>query len=223
MTWTARIEAWALTALLIFGAGILVGWKWHAPPPPKIETPAAAVRNTDDSLVLERVLKDLKDVKIPHQLPKGSVLEREEQVVVQPYASSVAQLPIIGPGPVADARPSTALNLTPGTPCPPVRLDLSLVRMPDQSHRVVASSPDGRVTGGIDIPVVPETPLPPVKKWSVGLVAGAYDRFMHVGLYLDRDVAFIRVGVEVVRLHGADLTGQPLTGWGGQVKAGIVF
>lgn len=39
-----------------------------------------------------------------------------------------------------------------------VTVDLTLARMPDGTRRVIASSPDGEVIGGLDIPTVNITP-----------------------------------------------------------------
>ena len=48
-----------------------------------------------------------------------------------------------------------------------VGIDLTVVSEPDGSKRVIASSPDGRVVGGADIPVAPIL-IPRVQSWAVG-------------------------------------------------------
>lgn len=48
-----------------------------------------------------------------------------------------------------------------------VSVDLTVVSEPDGSKRVIASSPDGRVIGGADIPVTPIS-IPRTQSWAVG-------------------------------------------------------
>jgi hypothetical protein len=43
--------------------------------------------------------------------------------------------------------------------------------MPDKTQRVLASSPDGTVVGGIDVPVQAET-FPRIQRWTVEGLAG---------------------------------------------------
>jgi hypothetical protein len=73
-------------------------------------------------------------------IPKGDKLERVVQVEVETL------------------KPETK-----------VRVDLSLVSEPDGSKRVIASSPDGAVTGGFDIPTIPVV-IPKTLNWSAGAV-----------------------------------------------------
>ena len=133
MTWTTKIGAWVLAAGLIFGAGIAAGWKIFRPKPvATVEVAMPAARQADGSLILERA-PDAKAVPA-QQIPKGAKVERIERIQVR--ASSVpaaATAPTNGSG-----QPAAAL-----TP----------VRMPDDTQRVVASSPDGTIVGGVDIPV----------------------------------------------------------------------
>ncbi len=156
--------ATAATALAgAFAAGMALGWRMNQPMPAKPEARAVAVRQKDRSLILERK-PDAKLVP-PHVLPQGAKLERQIQVRVRP--SAAAKVPTYGPSlPVRESPPDA-------TPFPPVTVDLSLVRMQDTTQRVIASSPDGIVVGGLDVPVDP----PPVSrdfKWTVSALAG-YD------------------------------------------------
>ena len=48
-----------------------------------------------------------------------------------------------------------------------IGVDFTVVSEPDGSKRVIASSPDGRVVGGADIPVAPIS-IPVVQNWAVG-------------------------------------------------------
>ena len=221
MTWTTTMK-WSLATLVVgMLAGMGLEWRILKPKPAKAEVAAPAVVQPDGSRILERAASTpATEVKVPHQLPPGAVLEREEQgVTIQPYASAVALPPMPGFALPAAPQHPTVLSQTPGTPCPPVHFDLSLVRMPDQSHRVIVSSPDGTVTGGLDIPVEPPIQQPKVCKYSAGLVYGvAEGGRIEKGLYLDHDLAFARVGLECTRT-----TSTTASGWGVRLKAGINF
>lgn len=139
--------------------GMLAGWAlWH-PKPPKVETYAPAIRQPDQSLVLER--RPQADAKPAQVVPKGAKVERIVQVTVLPNLPSTATGGLSTP----------ASGIDPASPCPPVTVDLTLLRMQDQTLRVVASSPDGRVVGGVDIPTVNVAPAR-AYKWAVG---GSYN------------------------------------------------
>jgi hypothetical protein len=53
------------------------------------------------------------------------------------------------------------------TPTNRISVDLTLVSLPDGSKRVIASSPDGTIVGGTDIPVGPVLKLPDLR-WAAG-------------------------------------------------------
>ena len=152
LTTEGKIAAIALTAGVVvgLGAGMWLGWTINRPQK-SLETPAPAVRQQDGSLVLERRPEASPLPK--HQLPAGSKLVRQVSVEVMPRIS--------GSAPEAKESPR------------PVTVDLSLVEMPDKTQRVVASSPDGEIVGGVDIPVQPIV-LPNDPKWTAALLAG-YD------------------------------------------------
>lgn len=157
--------AYLFAAGLVLGAaGALgLGWKLWRPKMPPRETPAPQIQQQDGSLVLQRVPQ--ASVKPSHAIPVGGKVEREVHLTVEtrPQAPTLPSIPTgdLGiPGPGAKL-PELAPQL--------VHVDLSLVRMPDLTRRVVASSPDGQVVGGIDIPVEPEKPAPKPLKWAAGL------------------------------------------------------
>lgn len=126
------------------GFGLTVGWWIYRPAPPAPEKPAAESRQSDGSLVLRRDAGVKPDLP---ELPTGSRATRHASVTVRP-------------------KPSEAVPA--GCPvCPDVRVDLTTVRQPDGTARVVAASPDGTVAGGVDIPLEPVTP-PSAKKWAAG-------------------------------------------------------
>lgn len=172
----------AMIALVLVGCGAAAGWWWARPDGPRPEPPATAQRQADGSLILER--RPDPQARPQQAIPPGKKLERVAKVTVQPDA----------PAPPA------------GQPCPPVTVDLSLVREPDGAHRVLASSPDGQVVGGIDIPVAPAMIPPPEKRWAAGLSWSPTTRTS--GIWLERDVriplidAHARVGVDVVETSG---------------------
>ena len=177
MTDRIKLAVLGLIAALIFVGGMALAWKIWAPKPAKAEAYAAAVKQSDGSVVLER--KPDATAKPAQELPKGAKLERVVQVTVKPSASPVEIAPTNGP----DQPAASTSDLPPGTtsPCPPIRVDLSLVRMPDESRRVIASSPDGEVVGGVDIPVEAAL-VPKVLRWS-GLALTGYDAFRHQRVY----------------------------------------
>jgi hypothetical protein len=117
--------------------GLIISWAWYSPST-KTEAPAAAARQADGSLVLERTATNQKATPA-HAIPKGGKAERVVRVDVQPTRAD----------------------------CPVCTVDLTLVRMPDASRRVVASSPTGTVLSGLDIPVLPIT-VERSRPWAAG-------------------------------------------------------
>jgi hypothetical protein len=200
---TKRLIAWTLA----FAAGLWTGWMLWRPETPKPETYAPPVRQQDGSLVLER--KPQEDAKPAQTVPKGAKVERIVQVVVQP---SQPVHPALLP-------PSGSVALEPNRSCPPVRVDLTLVRMPDQSRRVVASSPDGQVIGGVDIPVEAAAPQR-VLKWAAGPSWNPADRTF--GAWIERDAGFLRLGADLYQVREPLAAGGRTT-WAGFIRAGIRF
>lgn len=177
--------------ILALGAalGLFAGWAlWGGAA--VHEGAAAAVVQPDSSLVLERAGK-LPDSAAPHVIPKGAKEVRRVQVVVQPARGVVARLPV-------DTGEAGRLVASADHPpvvdscdCPPVEVNLSLVRMPDKTGRVVASSPNGKVLTGIDFPME-SLALPPASKlWAAG---GYIDGQLRLGAFLERDLGPLRVG-----------------------------
>ncbi len=134
----------AATHLAAAGLGLTVGWWIYRPPAPIPEPPAPETRQADGSLVLRRDAS--APVSIP-KLPTGSRATRHASVTVRPTP----------PEAVPEGCPV----------CPDVRVDLTTVRQPDGTARVIAASPDGAVIGGVDVPLEPYTP-PVAKKWAAG-------------------------------------------------------
>lgn len=148
---------------------------WLGQPKPVQETAAPEVRQVDGSVVLER--RPDADAKPKQKIPRKATVERVAQVTVKPSAPAVAA----------------------GEPYPAVTVDMTLIREPDGMRRVLASSPDGAVVGGLDIPVESAAPQPAPKRWAAGLSYSPADQT--AGVWIERDVPvfgqLIRVGADV--------------------------
>lgn len=156
----------ALTLIGITAAGMWYGMR----PVPIIETAKPADTQEDGSKVIERT-KTQPKARPKQIVPKGAKVERIESVTVRPTAISQAD-----------------------KPCPPVTVDMTLVREPDGSKRVVASSPDGQVVAGLDVPV--ETlPVPDARPWAVGISVDPVRQT--AGLWAERDIGRVRFGIEI--------------------------
>lgn len=165
---------------LALAAAIGTGVGWHvAKPKPVVETPAAQVKQDDGSIVLER--KPDAKARPAHAVPKGAKVERVASVTVKPTQTGAGQ--------------GLRGSLKPAPDCPPVRVDLSLIRLPDQTRRVVASSPDGDVVAGMDIPVETAAPPPEPKKWAAGLSWSP--NHQTAGAWVERDIGRVRLGAEL--------------------------
>lgn len=206
---------WKLYAVLGVLAALLVMWgcweMWGKPAPKVPEVYKPAIAQTDGSVVLEK--KPDPGAVVKQQLPPGAKVERMASVTVQPRAATRVAVPVAQPAsnPVAQVQGPFFNYST--APCPPVTVDLSLVRMPDKTRRVIASSPDGAVVGGVDIPVDDAAPAPAPRLWAAGIAADPLRRIG--GVFVDRDLGFLRLGVQV---NQRELGGLPDQLW---VKAGI--
>lgn len=139
---------------------------WPAKPVPEVMTAAPQVVQADHSIVVERA-PDAHPAPPPHLIPRGGVEVRRESFVAAPAAGASS-----------------------------VQVDLSLVRMPDNGQRVIASSPDGTVVSALDIPIEAGLIPPPPKPWAAGL---SYGTDHAVGIWVDRDVGRLVLGAQLAR------------------------
>lgn len=210
-----KIGALLLVVGLIFGGGVWMGHRIGSQKARTI-TPAPAVILLDGSVMLATDAGvGVKPVQV---IPPGAKAERIIKVVVRPGPASS---PISGTAPPAAGTSTTPPTTT--NPCPPIRIDLTLVKLKDGSHRVIASSPDGQIEtdASLDIPVS-EAPAPPKEKtWAVGGTYGAgTNGAKSMGpLVMRRILGPIWVGVELTRDTYTDVS----AGWSGRAIAVVTF
>lgn len=171
MTWKGALTLVAVGA----GLGLALGWQlWR--PKPILETPAPPIVQKDGSTVLER--RPDPTAKPRNEVPPGAVVERLIEITVTPR-----DLPNL-------SSPGQTVPL-----CPPMSASLSLVRMPNGTRRVVASSPDGSVSG-VDIPVESAAPVKALRHAAGG---SYYPQWGTYGVWAEKDYGPVRVGAEVFR------------------------
>lgn len=194
----AYFYAGVIIALIAVGLGL--GWKFFRPETPKPETYAVAEVQEDGSKVLER--KPQANAKPAHKVPKGAKVERVVKIEVRSRPVNAPSALQTGAG---ETEPPAAID------CPTVQVDLSLVRLPDESRRVIASSPNGEILTGVDIPVESARPYKELK-WAAGLTANPIDRTL--GAFIDRDLGPFRLGGELNQIKD---------GFDFRLKAGVRF
>lgn len=167
MTARHRIELAGIVLLVI---GLLAFAFWPAAPVHEDVTTAPQVVQADNSVIAARE-PDATPPPAPHRIPRGFLEVRRDTVTVAPAPAAAA------------------------SGCPPVRVDLSLVRN-GSDQRVIASSPDGQVVSAIDVPVEAAIVPPPPKPWAAGL---AYGTDHAVGVWLERDVGRLVLGAQLAR------------------------
>lgn len=183
------VIAFTLYTAFVFAGGLAAGYRlYHSES--ISEGSAPQVKQKDGSVVLKRAPDAKPDAPAP-KLP-GKV-ERTVVVKVKPK-----------PEKKEPTKPDQS-GLCPVLECPALTVRLDLIQQ-DEGRRVVASSPDGDIVGGIDIPIEKW-----IKRnenhWAAGVT---YDTDKKPGAFLDRDLGPFRVGVEA----DADVV---------RVRAGIRF
>lgn len=148
--------------------GALIHYEWTKPAKPVAhEAVAPQVRLKDGSVQAAKVpMSEGVLPPAPHIIPKGSTEERRISVTVKPAQPKRDHPPF---QPEADGQcriPDTFV-------CPPVTVDLSIVRN-DKGRDVIASSPDGTVLTAINIPI--EEPRRDFRN-SIDAIYGGQDRY----------------------------------------------
>ena len=163
-----------------FLLGLLAGWAFYRCKPGPVEKPAPAVRQKDGSLILERSdtgkpadQPSAPALKPAGALPKGAVIERNIEITVQPDSPRPELKTRPASAPDLDLPRGSVTDLSGAFECPEVKVDLSLIKLKDQTQRVVASSPDGKVVGGLDVPITRQEFPKPIR-WTAQAVTG-YD------------------------------------------------
>jgi len=192
----ARPAIIAIALAVLLGAGYWIGVKTSAPTP-EIIAPAAAQSQPDGSVVAERRPVAGPPKPAPHKLPAGSVEERRVSVTVQPRAR--IKLPAVAEQSSAPAD------------CPPVTVDLSLVRQGD-GRRVVASSPDGDVIGALDVPIEAGI-MPTSRPWAAGISCDPARCRDSAGAWIERDLGRLRVGIEAAKQQSGGMQARARVGW----------
>jgi hypothetical protein len=130
-----------------------------------------------------------------------------EDVSPQPAQSLPSGAVVIERAPVPRAapkpkRPGTtvereiSVTVQPDQPeCEPVQVDLQLVQ-DGAGRRVVASSPDGVIVGGIDVPVR-QIAFEESRKWAAGVSCEPANCKQTAGIWVDRDFDRVRTGAAV--------------------------
>jgi hypothetical protein len=198
ITLTTQVKLIIAAVLLVAVAlgAYLFGVRTTQPVRENIE-PVGSQSQPDGSVILARApaASAPADATPRQTIPKGAKVERVISATIKPRA--VLKIPTAG----AESAPAA-------TECPPVRIDLSLIREGDQ-RRIIASSPDGDVVAGLDVPLEAGT-IPTTHPWSAGLSYGT-DRTP--GVYVERDLGRIRVGAEAIRQEAGTVQGRVRLGW----------
>lgn len=190
MNWRS-IGISAAVGLLV---GLALGWCWYRPHTPGREPPAASSVQRDGSVVMARVDPSTQPARPPHELPRGSREERRVSVVVQPGPGRVVHDTVQVPAPDHVSQPGKMVDsVVERCDCPPVQVDLSLVRTPDKTRRVIASSPDGKILSGVDVPLEAAS-APRIPTWTLSAVAVADPDGIRPGALLQRRLGPFVVG-----------------------------
>lgn len=186
--------------------GFLLAW-WILRDVPVVEPYAPAVTLPSGAVVAERV----PDAPLPPVAREaarelGGTIARAGSVTVQPRTPDAApsETPAAG-----SAVPAASCLCKPA----PVRFDWSLIGLDDGTYRMAVDSPDGTITSATDIPVSGVS-VRRERPWAAG-VSYSMDMSQRraAGLWVDRDVGRVRLGLEISQRDGGTAT----------LRAGIRF
>jgi hypothetical protein len=199
---------------LSFAGGMGLGKKiWQKQTVIRTEPAAPEVKQKDGSTILERKKTD-PNAKAKTDLPPGSKLQRTVTLVVRPQDPSsggvALNLPHLADGLVVPG--GVNLSLGNQTQSKDVKIDLSIVTMPDGTTRVIgATAPGYTIVGGVDQPVAPlEQPVAYLNSLHISYrVAGDGYGVVYTRDFLNRFVA----GVNVQLIKDKSLRGMNSEAW----------
>lgn len=212
-----------LVVILVTLAGAWYLWK---PDLPVQQVYHPEAKQADGSVVAE--VKPDDTAKPAAIVPKGSKVERIVRVTLR------AKLPTIDVGgsvSVETRVEQLAQMVKASAPpemiqevkqeivaacqkCPDISAELDLITDDSGQRRAVIKS-DGQIISALDIPVTDAAPAPAPKLWAAGAVIDPFKRAY--GAFVDRDIGFIRAGIQINQRNEGDIPNQV---W---IKAGIRF
>jgi hypothetical protein len=227
--------AFAVGAIL----GFWLGWRIHRPVSIR-ETAAPAIALPSGAIIAERV-PDAPLPPVAKEAAKhlGGKVARAGSVTIQARAvqagmgeagnTAGSNAGDVGSNPTAGNRPPSLLSTLSNSTqpqslesgerdnlacsCEPVRVDWSLIGLPDGSSRMAFAS-DATILEASDTPAA-STRYSRQTKWAVGgLVEFTSDGDRRYGAWVDRDLGPFRVGVEASHGRG---------GVAAELRAGITF
>lgn len=204
---------WPLLAVLI--VALTGAWYFWSPKPPVPEVYAPQVKHPDGSITLEK--KPDAKAKPTFQIPKGATVERIIKFSIQsktPVSNINSQVEVVQKITMAKSTPPNSTTQA-TLECPPLHVEMALIRNPDETRSVIVKSEDGDIIGGVDIPVEAAKPIPEPKLWAVGAVMDPFKQTY--GAFVDRDVGWLRLGTQINQRSQGDLPNQF---W---LKAGVRF
>ena len=194
----SRILQAAAAAVCVY-LGLMLGWYiWHPRPQPGEGEALARTLPKSGAQVLAR------DPSTPVSQPIKAAIKESGGKAERIVHLTITPKPIPAPDTAAPSalHPPEAEkpeSPAPGCSCSPVDIDLALVRMPDQTRRVLALGANGEQIAGVDIPIE-SARAPRVLHWAAGASYDAKQR--EYGAFVDRDLGPLRLGVEVQQRAG---------------------
>lgn len=190
-------------------AGFLLAW-WIWRDVPVVEPYAPAMTLPSGAVVAERV----PDAPLPPVAREaarelGGTVARAGSVTIQPRAvqagvgesgKSASTAGDVGSNPTAGNRPPSVCA------CDPITLDWTLTSLRDGSSRMSWYTDDGEITEAVDTPVSGVS-VRRERPWAAG-VSYSMDMSQRraAGLWVDRDVGRLRLGLELSQRDGGTAT-----------------
>lgn len=196
--------------VLVLVLAMSVSWYVWSPKPAPPEIYAPEIKQSDGSIIMEKTPN--ASVKPTFKVPKGATVERVIKFAVQaktPVSNTDGQSGTTEKVTLSDSTKKAAVV------CPPVNVELALVRNSDETKSVIARADNGEIIGAVDIPVEAAKPIVKPKLWAIGAVANPAKETY--GAFVDRDFGWLRTGLQLNQIESRTLPSQY---W---VKAGIRF